>query len=34
MIAILLGALVFWRVYDLRPDKVSEHQLKIRELKL
>lgn len=34
MIAILLGAFVFWRVYDLRPEKVSEHQLKIRELKL
>ena len=34
MIFIFIGALVFWRMYDLRPDKVSEHQLKIRQLKL
>jgi GPH family glycoside/pentoside/hexuronide:cation symporter len=34
MICIFLGAIVFWRMYDLRPDKVSENQLKIRELKL
>ncbi|TFG13415.1 MAG: MFS transporter, partial [Promethearchaeota archaeon] len=34
MICILLGALVFWRWYDLRPDKIEENQLKIIELKL
>jgi Na+/melibiose symporter-like transporter len=34
MIFIFIGALVFWKMYDLRPDKVSEHQIKIRELKL
>lgn len=34
MIFILIGALVFWKMYDLRPDKVSENQLKIKELKL
>lgn len=34
MICILLGAFVFWRWYDLRPDKVEENQLKIIELKL
>ncbi|TFG21994.1 MAG: MFS transporter [Promethearchaeota archaeon] len=34
IIFIFIGALVFWRMYDLRPDKVSEHQLKIKELKL
>jgi oligogalacturonide transporter len=34
MICIFLGAIVFWRMYDLRPEKVSENQLKIRQLKL
>jgi GPH family glycoside/pentoside/hexuronide:cation symporter len=34
MIFIFIGALVFWKIYDLRPEKVSEHQLKIKELKL
>ncbi|MBD3254641.1 MAG: MFS transporter [Candidatus Lokiarchaeota archaeon] len=34
MICILLGALVFWKWYDLRPEKIEENQLKIRELKL
>ncbi len=34
MICILLGAAVFWKMYDLRPDKVSENQLKIKQLKL
>jgi GPH family glycoside/pentoside/hexuronide:cation symporter len=34
MIAILLGAVIFWKMYDLRPDKVSEHQIKIKQLKL
>jgi GPH family glycoside/pentoside/hexuronide:cation symporter len=34
MICILLGAFVFWRWYDLRPEKVEENQLKIIELKL
>ena len=34
MIAILLGALVFWKWYDLKPDKISENQLRILQLKL
>jgi GPH family glycoside/pentoside/hexuronide:cation symporter len=34
MIFIFIGALVFWKMYDLRPDKVSENQLKIKQLKL
>jgi GPH family glycoside/pentoside/hexuronide:cation symporter len=33
-ICILLGAFVFWRLYDLTPNKVTEHQLKIKQLKL
>ncbi len=33
-IAILLGALVFWKMYDLNPDRISENQLKIQQLKL
>lgn len=33
-IAILLGVLVFWKWYNLTPSKISEHQLKIRQLKL
>jgi len=33
-VAILLGALVFWKMYDLKPDKVRENQLKIKQLKL
>jgi GPH family glycoside/pentoside/hexuronide:cation symporter len=34
MIFILIGAAVFWKLYDLKPDKVTEHHLKIQELKL
>jgi Na+/melibiose symporter-like transporter len=34
MIAILLGAFAFWRLFDLKPDKVIEHQQLIRTLKL
>ena len=34
MICILLGALVFWKWYDLRPERVDENQLKIKDLKL
>ncbi len=33
-VAILLGALVFWKMYDLKPDKISEIQLKMKQLKL
>jgi len=34
MICILLGALVFWRFFDLTPEKVAEHQLAIKQMKL
>jgi GPH family glycoside/pentoside/hexuronide:cation symporter len=34
MICILLGALVFWKWYDLRPERVDENQLRIKQLKL
>jgi Na+/melibiose symporter-like transporter len=34
MICILLGAFVFWKFYDLKPEKVKENQLQIRQLKL
>lgn len=34
MIAILLGAFAFWRLFDLKPEKVIEHQQLIRKLKL
>ena len=34
MICILLGALVFWKWYDLRPERVDANQLKIKQLKL
>ena len=34
MICILLGALVFWRLFDLTPEKVTEHQLAIKQMKL
>lgn len=34
IICILFGALMFWMLYDITPGKVTEHQLKIRELKL
>ena len=32
--AMLLGVLIFWKFYDLTPEKVQQNQLKIRELKL
>lgn len=34
MICIIFGSLVFWKLYDLKPDKISENQLKIKQLKL
>ena len=34
MICMLVGALIFWRVYDLKPEKVSANQQRIKELKL
>jgi GPH family glycoside/pentoside/hexuronide:cation symporter len=34
MITILLGALVFWKLFNLRPEKVAEHQLAIKQMKL
>lgn len=34
MICILFGAVVFWKFYDLKPDKISENQLRIKQLKL
>jgi Na+/melibiose symporter-like transporter len=34
MICILLGTFVFWRWYDLTPDRVAENQKKIIELNL
>jgi GPH family glycoside/pentoside/hexuronide:cation symporter len=34
MICILIGTLVFWKWYDLTPDKVAENQKKIIELNL
>ncbi len=33
-IAILFGAIIFWMWYDLKPEKVAENQLKIKQLKL
>jgi GPH family glycoside/pentoside/hexuronide:cation symporter len=34
MVCIFIGAFVFWKWYDLTPDKVIENQQKIKELKL
>jgi GPH family glycoside/pentoside/hexuronide:cation symporter len=34
MIGILFGSFIFWKLYDLKPDKVSENQLRIKQLKL
>jgi Na+/melibiose symporter-like transporter len=34
MVCILLGSLIFWKFYDLRPTKVSENQLRIKQLKM
>jgi len=32
--AMLLGVIIFWKFYNLTPDKVKENQLKIKQLKL
>jgi GPH family glycoside/pentoside/hexuronide:cation symporter len=34
MICILLGALVFWKLFDLRPEKIEENQRVIKLMKL
>ncbi|MBD3254389.1 MAG: MFS transporter [Candidatus Lokiarchaeota archaeon] len=34
MICVLLGALVFWRLYDLKPENVDKHQEVIKTLKI
>jgi Na+/melibiose symporter-like transporter len=34
MICILIGTLVFWKWYDLTPEKVAENQKIIKELNL
>ena len=34
MIGILFGSFIFRKLYDLKPDKVSENQLRIKQLKL
>ncbi|MFX0070897.1 MAG: MFS transporter [Candidatus Hermodarchaeota archaeon] len=34
LISLFLGVLIFWKYYDLRPDKVSENQLKIKQMGL
>ena len=34
MICIFIGAFVFWKFFDLRPDRVSANQQKIKELNL
>ena len=34
MICIFIGAFVFWKFFDLKPDRVSENQQKIKELNL
>ena len=34
MICILVGTFIFWRFYNLTPDKVAENQKKIIELNL
>ena len=34
MICLLLAALIFWKFYDLKPDKVNQNQQKIKELGL
>jgi Na+/melibiose symporter-like transporter len=34
MIFVLIGAAVFWKLYDLKPNKVTEHHLTIQQLKL
>ncbi|TXT66706.1 MAG: putative Na+/melibiose symporter-like transporter [Promethearchaeota archaeon] len=33
-IVMLIGTLVFWKFYKLTPDKVQEHEARVRELKL
>lgn len=32
--AMLLGVLIFWKLYDLTPEKVQQNQIRIKELKL
>jgi len=32
LFAMLLGVLIFWKLYKLTPDKVAENQLKIKEM--
>jgi len=32
--ALLIGILLFWKFYDITPEKVSENQIKIKQLKL
>ncbi|TFG14943.1 MAG: MFS transporter [Promethearchaeota archaeon] len=34
MICLLLAALIFWKFYDIKPDKVNQNQQKIKELGL
>jgi GPH family glycoside/pentoside/hexuronide:cation symporter len=34
MIGILFGAFVFWKWYDLKPDKINENKIRIKQLKL
>ncbi len=34
MIIMLVGTLIFWKMYDLTPDKADENQLKIKQMKL
>ena len=31
-IALLLGVLIFWRLYDLTPERIQENQLKLKEM--
>ena len=32
--ALLIGVLIFWKFYDLTPEKINDNQLKIKQLKL
>ncbi len=32
MVFMIVGILIFWRFYDLTPEKVTENQLKIKEM--
>jgi len=33
-VALLIGVLIFWKLYDLTPEKIKENQLKLREMDL